>query len=108
VNAAVMWPGEDGSRRGAARVGPWLQHVELDPAELEVRRTAVEAERWVWECRVVCLTDLSNEVFDYIYHGSGRAGYGLVYGGLCFYVHGLDDTRRLRMTRYPFSLVFWL
>lgn len=45
VNAAVMAGlAKDGSRRGAARVGPWLQHVELDPAELEVRRTAVEAE----------------------------------------------------------------
>lgn len=45
VNAAVMAGlAKDGSRRGAARVGPWLQHVELDPAELEARRTAVEAE----------------------------------------------------------------
>ena len=45
VNAAVMAGlAKDGSRRGAARVGPWLQHVELDPAELEAGRATVEAE----------------------------------------------------------------
>jgi ariadne-1 len=27
----------DGSRRGAARVGTWLQHIQHDPAEVEVR-----------------------------------------------------------------------
>lgn len=55
------------------------------------------------------LTDLSNEVFDYIYRGSGKGGYGFVYGLSCVFTfmdwmtHG-----RLRMTRYPISLGFWL
>ena len=37
----------DGSRRGANRVGTWLQHVELDPAEVEGRASrVVELDEW--------------------------------------------------------------
>lgn len=38
ANAARMAGlSRDGSRRGAARVGVWLQHVQYDPAEVEGR-----------------------------------------------------------------------
>lgn len=34
----------DGTRRGAARVGTWLQYVENDPAEVEGRNSVVQPE----------------------------------------------------------------
>lgn len=49
ANAAVMAGlARDGSRRGAARVGGWLQHVEFgsDPAEVDGRRARGVGEEW--------------------------------------------------------------
>ena len=48
------------------------------------------------------LTDLSNEVFDYIYHGSGKGWVRFcIWVWLCFYVHGLDDTQQIAYDTIP-------
>lgn len=53
------------------------------------------------------LINLSNEVFDYIYHGSGKGWVRFcIRVGLCFTFMDWMTHGRLRMTRYPLFLDF--
>lgn len=43
----------DGTRRGANRVGTWLNHIEVDPDAIHTAPRGVEVDDWRWEGSII-------------------------------------------------------